>query len=150
MYGPRFCLRSFDSIALPQKIGVIEFLLNALTGANVAYLLIHPATPRLYQAGIPYVEEPDGRDDWQDIPETLARREGDCEDLGCWRMAELRVHDRDLESSWHITVADLPNRAGDLVTTYHIQIQRPEGVAIYPPAALPGNVEDPSRALGMK
>ena len=139
MYGPHFRLVSFETIPSGYKLGVLEHLLEALTAANVAYLLIHPHTPNLYESGVRYEQEPDGRDDWQDIPDTIARRNGDCEDLASWRMAELRVRWRDTKSTWHITVDDIPNHAGELVTTYHIQIRRPDG-----------RIEDPSRQLGMR
>ena len=139
MYSPRFCLVSFETISHDYKRGVLEKLLEALSLANAAYLLTFPHTPNLYESGVRYEQEPDGRDDWQDIPDTLQRRTGDCEDLACWRMAELRVRWGDRHSTWHVTVEDIPNRAGQLVTTYHIQIRRADG-----------HIEDPSRKLGMR
>jgi hypothetical protein len=50
MYGPHFRLVSFETIPHGYKIGVLEHLLEALTAANVAYLLIHPHTPNLYES----------------------------------------------------------------------------------------------------
>jgi hypothetical protein len=132
------CLVSFEVLPNEDKKAVLEKLLEALTLANVLYLLRYPHTPNLYESGVRYEQEPDGRDDWQDIPDTLRRRNGDCEDLACWRMAELRVRWRDRASRFHITVEDIPNRVGQLVTTYHIAIRLPDG-----------RIEDPSRNLGM-
>ena len=138
MYAPRFQLRSFEAIPDGYKTGILQMLLEALTMANVAYLLAHPETPPLYHAGVRYLEEPPGVDDWQDIPDTLAKRTGDCEDLACWRVAELRIRG-DLGATRGISVADIPDRSGEIVRTYHITVIRGDGVA-----------EDPSRLLGMR
>jgi hypothetical protein len=138
VYSPRYCLVSFETLPNEDKRLVLEYLLEALTLADACYLRRNPGVPLLYESGVRYEQEPDGRDDWQDVPDTLARRVGDCEDLGCWRMAELRVRHRDGQTRWHITVDDIPNARGILVTTYHIQLMRPDG-----------SIEDPSRRLGM-
>ena len=139
MYGPRFRLVSFETIPHGYKLGVLEHLLEALTAANVAYLLIHPHTPNLYESGVRYEQEPDGRDDWQDIPDTIARRMGDCEDLACWRVAELRVRGGLKRAMHGVTVSEIPGPDGKLVTTFHIQVVHENGAT-----------EDPSRILGMK
>lgn len=138
MYAPSFRLVSFETIPHDYKRQVLEGLLNALALANDAYLLINPHTPKLYDAGVRYVQEPPGLDEWQDIPDTIARRTGDCEDLAAWRMAELRRSGEDPGAEWHITVADIPDQTGHIVTTYHIAIKRTGG-----------GIEDPSRQLGM-
>jgi hypothetical protein len=129
---------SFEVFPLAEKIEVLEYLLNALAAANVHYLRHFPHTPALYASGVRYLQEPDGRDEWQDIPDTIERRSGDCEDLAAWRMAEIRVREGDRLSRWHITVDELRDTRGHPVTTYHIQIRRPNG-----------QIEDPSRRLGM-
>ena len=137
MYAPSFRLVSFDSIPDGYKYTVLDHLLEALTIANVAYLLTHPGTPPLYASGVRYETEPDGRDEWQDIPDTLDRREGDCEDLACWRVAELRVSG-EVGATRAISVSDMPDRSGKMVTTFHICVLRQNGT-----------IEDPSRRLGM-
>src|SRR5260370_17288635 len=91
MYGRYFRLRSFGTISDSQKFGVMRCLLEALTQANIAFLLRVPHTPDLYGSGVRYLAQPDGRDEWQDIPDTLLRMNGDCEDLPCWRVAGLPV-----------------------------------------------------------
>jgi hypothetical protein len=149
MYGPRFRLKSFETISHGYKIAVLEHLLEALTAACAGYLLTFPHTPRLYESGVVYEEEPPGRDEWQDTPDTIARRNGDCEDLACWRMAELRVYGEDKAARWHITVADIPDERGELVTTYHIQILRSAPGPHTRPGARGEPIEDPSRILGM-
>ena len=87
MYAPSFRLVSFETIPHWRKGRILGCLLNALAESCFAYLEQHPHTPRLYQSGVRYEEEPPGRDEWQDIPDTIARRTGDCEDLAAWRIA---------------------------------------------------------------
>jgi hypothetical protein len=139
MYTPSFRLRSFDTITESKKFGVLQFLLEALTMANVAYLLDNPSAPELYASGVRYQQEPDGRDEWQDIPDTLARRSGDCEDLACWRVAELRVRHGEPNATRSISVSTLLDARGQPVTMYHITVLRQNGAQ-----------EDPSRKLGMR
>ena len=138
MYAPHFRLKSFETISEGFKFGILQKLLEALTIANVAYLLKYPNTPLLYESGVRYLSEPPGRDDWQDIPDTLARGNGDCEDLACWRVAELRVRFGDRFATRRITVAQLPDDQGRSVTTFHISVFSPFF-----------GREDPSRLLGM-
>lgn len=138
MYAPSYRLVSFESIPHHYKRAVLEKLLDALALANFAYLLCHPHTPRLYEAGIRYQQEDEGKDEWQDIADTLQRRTGDCEDLAAWRMSELQRYEEDPAARWAITVDDLPYPSGKVITTYHIAIRRSDG-----------RVEDPSRILGM-
>lgn len=86
--------------------------------------------PQLYRAGVRYRREPrEVREEWLTAPEVLSRGYGDCEDLACWRAAELMVSGEDplarpilrrTASGWHVVVL----RSG-------------------------GGIEDPSRVLGM-
>lgn len=46
--------------------------------------------PMLYDSGIYYLREPPGEEQWQDIYVNFAKGNGDCEDLACHRVAELR------------------------------------------------------------
>lgn len=68
----------------------IDVLLEALVRLNVLYLNDHPDTPELYSSGVRYKREPPGKEDWLSIPEAIKRGVADCEDLCCWRAAELR------------------------------------------------------------
>lgn len=141
MYAPHYRLKSFEYIPEHAKLGVLDFLLEALTAANVAYLLLRPETPTLYESGVRYEEEPPGRDEWQDIPDTIVRRRGDCEDLACWRMADLRLgraEAHEPNARFFISADDLPDGTGGTVHTFHIMIHRENG-----------QIEDPSRRLGM-
>ena len=133
IYAPHFKLRAFDTLSDEAKISVLLHLLEALTAVNEAWLREHPHAPYLYASGTRYEEEPPGREDWQDIPETLLLHTGDCEDLGCWRVAELRV--RAHEAAHPFVRKSL---AGPR-TVYHVAVRRADG-----------RLEDPSRILGMQ
>lgn len=111
---------------------VLRGLLVALSAANCSYLKAHPETPWLYEAGVVYQAEEPGHEDWQTIPYVLDRGEGDCEDLACWRVAELRIR-RGIRAVPRLTWR--PRVNGRL---YHITVRYPDG-----------RVEDPSRVLGM-
>jgi hypothetical protein len=132
VYAPLFQLRAFDVIDNGAKGRVLELLLEALIAADIEYLRVCPSTPSLYESGVVYEEEPGERDNWQDIPETLGLGNGDCEDLGCWRIAELRFRAEERATPF-ITWREVGDR-----TVYHIAVRRSDGT-----------VEDPSRLLGM-
>ncbi len=106
------------------------WVLFGLTLSNVEYLKRHPSTPKLYDSGVIYERE-NGTEAWGDIPTLLARGYGDCEDLACWRAAELRSEG--IEAKPFITW-----RPGGRGTILHAVVEWPGG-----------KVEDPSRALGM-
>ena len=92
MYRITFVLDSFQGKHDRQQSNrQLYILLQALVAANEEYLRNHPEAPMLYDSGVRYMEEPPGQEDWQDIPTCLKMRAGDCEDLACWRVAELRV-----------------------------------------------------------
>lgn len=133
LYAPHFKLRSFETLSDEGRGAALAGLLEALVGVNAAWLREHPEAPWLYESGVRYGEEPVGQDDWLDIPETLALGVGDCEDLGCWRIAELRV--RSVEAA----VAYVKRSAVGPRTVYHVAVRRADG-----------RLEDPSRILGMR
>lgn len=140
MYSPVYRLRSFDVLEPPQKVQVLVQLLEGLILANRLYLRAEPRAPGVYEAGLRYQLEAPGTDEWQDIPETLRRRTGDCEDLVAYRVAWLRERHEDIGAVPLITFRMLTDpRTGDLVTLYHVQVMHSDG-----------SVEDPSVRLGMK
>ncbi len=132
MYAPHFRLRSFDILHAESREAVLRHLLEALIEANVAYLEARPETPWLYESGVTYEEERFDRDDWNDIPETLVVKVGDCEDLAAWRIAELRMRAHE-DARPHVTFDQRGARV-----TYHVTVRRADG-----------RIEDPSRVLGM-
>ena len=133
LYAPHFKLRAFDTLSDEAKVAALVHLLEGLSAVNEAWLREHPEAPWLYESGVRYEEEPQGRDDWQDIPETIVLRVGDCEDLGCWRLAELRTRGREYARPYVKQTVFGPR------TVYHVAVRRADG-----------RLEDPSRILGMR
>ena len=117
----------------------IVALLDYLVLVNRNFLRKYPNTPLLYKSGVRYEYETPGVEEWQDIPTTLLKGFGDCEDLACWRAAELieRYH---VPAKPAFTFARMPN-GGYL---YHIRVWVPNGGKDGA-----GVMEDPSRFLGM-
>ena len=119
-----------------ESIEDLSAMLDCLIRINENFLRRRPNTPLLYQAGIRYQEEPLGAEFWRDIPTTLQYREGDCEDLSCWLIAEKRVR-------FGIPARPIiyPQLRPNGRYLYHIAVATPD---------VPGGVDDPSRRLGMK
>jgi hypothetical protein len=112
----------------------LQLLLDALCEEDERFLLMHPSAPMLYRSGVVYQEEPPGQEDWQDVPTTVRMGFGDCEDLACWRAAELRVRSG-IDARPTFTSQVKPDGA----YLYHILVRLPDG-----------RIEDPSRNLGMR
>lgn len=116
---------------LDRSRRAITWLMFGLAEANREWLETYPGTPPLYKSPVLYRLEPK-TEIWQDIPTTLARGFGDCEDLACWRIAELQQEG----------IAAMPyitwRKRRDGGTVYHALVRHPDGL-----------IEDPSRALGM-
>jgi len=106
----------------------VLWLMEALVQINKTYITSHNVPP-LYKTDVIYKIE-DG-EYWKDIANILKDGWGDCEDLACYRIAELQS----------IGIAARPYikwRKIDNVWVYHALVWRP------------GNkIEDPSLALGM-
>ena len=135
MYEPTFELVSFDAMGPVDRARVIAALVEALVTVNRAYLRANPQTPLLYASGVRFLREPDGVDEWQDIPRTMALGSGDCEDLASWRIAELRERG---EAARVLVLTFQERRPIGDVTEFHIMVERADGAR-----------EDPSRLLGM-
>ncbi len=135
MYRITFVLSLFNGEQdRPLSHASLKTLLMALMHIDVLYLREHKNTPKIFEAGVKYAEEPPGQEDWQDIPTTLKLGWGDCEDLACWRAAELRERFGILAEPTFIW--KLRPNGGYL---YHILVRYPDG-----------RIEDPSRTLGMR
>lgn len=107
-------------------------LMWTLIDINCSWIENHPETPLLYKSGVKYHFDRNAPDPWQDIPSTIAKGWGDCEDLACWRIAELRHHgntDARPLLRWR-------KEGGRYI--YHALVRLPDG-----------RTEDPSVALGM-
>lgn len=137
----RICLfRSEEDRERSER--AMHFLLHALVCIDREYLLLHPETPPLYDSGVRYWMARAGKPDWQDVAETLARRLGDCKDLACWRVAELR--NAGIWARPYIRYAVRIVRRGIFkpplrLSVYHVLVQMPDG-----------ELEDPSAILGMR
>lgn len=107
--------------------------LSVLHKLNVLFLRRLQArgvpVPPLYDSGIRYQREPDGREWWQTVLDNHREGEGDCEDLATHRSAELEVHAGEF-------AAPIAIKSGR--RTYHAQTERGDG-----------SIEDPSARLGM-
>jgi hypothetical protein len=147
-YSPQFELSTFEALDPSWKRGILGGLVEVLVRADRAYLRSYPATPPLYRSGVHYVFN---RDRWQDIPTTLARREGDCKDFSAWRIAEYRREG--IPAAVDVTVRTTTTKEGQKFTIYHVRVRLPRGLAHVIPAWARAkddhHVEDPSRALGM-
>lgn len=115
---------------------VLRILLWALVKLNREYLRMNPGTPSLYKSGVRYIREKEGEEIWPTIGEVIRAGGGDCEDLACWRVAELLERGVPARPAWRHRKVRMPS--GQLGTLYHILV------------FIPGKgFEDPSRACGM-
>ncbi len=133
LWTPTMELVSFATTPASRKMQALCKLLDVLHEANVQWLNAGGKAPKLYDSGIKYVEEELGKDQWQDIPETVKRGSGDCEDLASYRVSELRAAG---EAANH-AIEHRYNADEDIVL-YHILVRRADG-----------SIEDPSCKLGM-
>lgn len=140
----------------PSRFVPLMICLKALVEVDEWQLKNTGPYPDLYAAGVRYQVEPEGCEDWCDIPTVISQGWGDCEDLACWRVAELRVKHRIMAEpviKWkHIPYLDLvklsqsgqwrPGPSGiprDGIILIHVMVKYPDG-----------HVECPSKRLGMK
>lgn len=123
---------------------VIKALLDAQVRNNLLYLSLHRGVPPLYASGVRYRNEPTGQtfngqpaEEFALIPVVLARKWGDCDDLGPWRVSEL-IHAGErakIRVQWRAR----RNADGTQGRKYfHIVVRRADGT-----------IEDPSAKLGM-
>ncbi len=116
---------------LERSRRAITWQMFALAEINKEWIETYPETPSLYDSGVLYRLE-NKTEIFQDIPTTLSRGFGDCEDLACWRIGELQA--QGVNAMPYITWRKRgPNR-----TIYHALVRHPNG-----------SIEDPSKALGM-
>lgn len=110
-------------------------LMHALSYINLTYIQAQfaagKAVPSIYKSGVSYQAE-EHTEIWQDIPTLLENRFGDCEDLACWRVAELNFAGIKAKPylKWRNT--------GPRQSVMHATVAWPDG-----------RIEDPSAALGM-
>jgi hypothetical protein len=139
-----FYVRMFDGSSkqeMKDSRDKLLVLLKALVNTNQIYLRSHPDTPDLYDTDITYQPEFD-TEEWQDIPTTLERHFGDCEDLAAFRCAELREK--------FGVKADPFIRWRKIGKSYrfHALVKWPD--KIVNGKLVKGRIEDPSRRMGMR
>lgn len=123
---------------------VIKAILDAQVRNNLLYLQLHPNTPKLYESGVRYKNEPEGQtcfgrpvEEFAAIPVVLSRMTGDCDDLAPYRVAEL-IH-AGVPAKIRIQWRARRNADGSQGRKYfHIVVRLPDG-----------RIEDPSALLGM-
>lgn len=107
---------------------LVQAALLGLAAASFRMMQKRPL-PMLYASGVRYVREPRGRERWQTAEETADRKQGDCEDLVAYRVAEL----------WSLGErAARPYCYSPRPGLIHCQVKRADG-----------SIEDPSAKLGM-
>lgn len=131
----RVCFES-DIFTSPEVMArsekALDRFLIVLYQMDVDYLKDNPDTPGIYNAGVHYRKEPVPLEAWKTIPIVLQDGYGDCEDLACWRAAELSVrHGIQARPVWY-------KKTKGRFNLYHIIVKCPDG-----------KKEDPSRRLGM-
>jgi len=114
-------------------------LFKALVMTNQVFLRRNPNTIALYDSGVVYQPE-FSTEEWQDIPTTLARGFGDCEDLAAYRVAELRS--QGVAANPHIRWRKIGGSY-----RFHALVKWPD--TIRNGVKVKGRIEDPSRRLGM-
>lgn len=113
----------------------LSLLLAMLTRWN-RFVMKRTTVPPLYEAGVRYIREDYESvhpEDWLDCLEVLSQGGGDCEDLACYRAAELQLRGERARAVWH------RRSLGNGRTLLHIFVERGDGT-----------LEDPSRLLGME
>lgn len=127
--------RETSPAAEDRAVEILAEMLSFLIWTNESYLDLHPDTPLLYDSGVRYEQEPPRLEMFKSIPLILQEpRNIDCEDLACWRVAELRRRFGIGAGAFYYW-RELP---GKNIKMFHIQV-------IYPD----GSIEDPSARLGM-
>lgn len=113
---------------------IMEISLDALVRAN-RYMLTRYRVPPLYRSGVRYQTEEPPAERWLTAPVALQEGVADCEDLACWRAAELQMQGERARPVYkQEQVSGLPG-----FRLWHILVERPGG-----------KFEDPSRILGMR
>lgn len=134
-----------DNQALKDpKVGAIlaRRLVQAVIASNVYFLHTHPHTPLLYESGVRYAREPNAGkfEEFADIRRVLKRKWGDCDDLVAWRCAEIQYREkRPAQPLIYWREHDRSAEGKPPLVIWHVQVRRTDT----------GEVEDPSRLLGM-
>lgn len=114
----------------------MQHVLDCVVRIDCDYLRRYPHTPRIYDAGVRWIEDPPGIEVWRSIPEIMRAGGDDCDGLSAWCAAERIVYDgRDARCVYRYRPVHTAH--GDVVDLYHIAVE------------YDGRIEDPSAHLGM-
>lgn len=162
--SPRMSETAFDMAKTQEERNryteTLLRLMDTLSRNNEAFIRAHPSFPRLYDSPVQYTAQ-DPNEEWQDAFTTLTRKTGDCEDLACWRIGELRA--AGVPAKPFITWRQRPDGSylyHALVWRGHVNSNLPPGIAgiagtrsnpriLRPSSVGRGFIEDPSRVKGM-
>jgi hypothetical protein len=134
MYSTLMKLGSIDMQKDPEfAFRNISRMLGTLTAINADFLEQNPNFPLLYMSGVRYHHDKNA-DYWRDAKATFDNRFGDCDNLSCWRAAELQVR-----FGINALPVWLHKKKADQTDLFHIVVQYPNL-----------DIEDPSVALGMR
>jgi hypothetical protein len=134
MYRVILDLASVDMKKNPElAYRSISRLLGSLTAINADYLAENPQFPLMYFSGVKYRHDKDA-DYWRDAARIREIGFGDCDNLSCWRAAELQVR-----FNINAIPVFMHRVKPDGTDLFHIVVQYPNLI-----------VEDPSVALGMR
>ena len=162
MYRPTFAIFAIgheDEAALGLALETMGDLLLALVNINRRYMRRFPGQiPLLYEGGIRYerMKPAEGCEDdyWQDCVVCKDLRKADCEDLACYRVAELQERLGVLDAAPHVNLSRRIASDGVEEHQYHVLVRWPEGLDVYPKTVYIDDkgryLEDPSRVLGMR
>lgn len=117
------------TLDIPATRATFEAALEGLVAVNVELMRTRSQLPPLYGSGVRYRRER-GTERWQTCEQVFSRNVGDCEDLACWRVAELR-------QAGEVDACAIVSRTGRRL--WHVRVLRADGT-----------IEDPSRMLGME
>ena len=135
-----------DADDRPRSQQALLWMLESLCKINEGHLADRPFPP-LYESGVRYQREP-GTEEWMDVPHIIEAGWGDCEDLACWRVAELRKMGRHAGPYVRYRTRDGVFHYHALVMHYRRVVKRGRaGVPVE--RMVPDHVEDPSKRLGM-
>jgi len=85
---------ALSHIGVPSGVDTYTAALEGLTGVNEVILgALGPEPPSPYDVGVKYINRPHAV--WRPAHEVAESGWGDCEDLSCWRAAQLRVSGED-------------------------------------------------------
>ena len=124
------------------QLDPLDFTFEGLVQTNLWHIRrarsLGKPIPALYESGVRYKDDdPDGQENWRDIPSILRAGVGDCDRLSAWRIAELR--DVGIAARGRFDWMRVPKDAilsGPARHVGHVRVEHPDG-----------RVEDPSKHL---